>query len=140
MLAIIIHNIQEGIATFLTSTNNIKLGISLAIAIALHNIPEGISISVPIYYSTNNKMKAFLYTFISGISEFIGAIIASIFLTKFNSPLFMGCMYSIIAGIMLHISLCELLPSSLNYNKPFNTVFFFFIGCLFMFISVLFLK
>lgn len=140
MLAIIIHNIPEGIATFLTSTNNIKLGISLAIAIALHNIPEGISISVPIYYSTYNKWKAFLYTFVSGISEFIGALIASIFLTRFNNPLFMGCLYSIIAGIMLHISLCELFPSSINYNKPFNTIFSFFIGCLFMFISILLLQ
>lgn len=70
MIAIILHNIPEGIATFLTTSENVELGISLAIAIALHNIPEGISISVPIYFSTNNMKKAIWYTFISGMSEF----------------------------------------------------------------------
>ena len=65
MLAIILHNIPEGIATFITTTNNVKLGVALTIAIALHNIPEGISISIPIYYSTNSKLKSFIYTFIS---------------------------------------------------------------------------
>ena len=74
MIAIIIHNIPEGIITFISTTKNIKLGISLAIAIALHNIPEGISISIPIFYSTNNKYKAILYTLISGLSELFGAI------------------------------------------------------------------
>ena len=64
MLVIMMHNIPEGIATFITTTNNIKLGITLTIAIALHNIPEGISISIPIYYSTNSKLNAFLYTLI----------------------------------------------------------------------------
>ena len=65
MLAIILHNIPEGIATYLTSSTNTKLGITLTIAIALHNIPEGISISIPIYYATKNKGHAFLYTLIS---------------------------------------------------------------------------
>lgn len=65
MLAIILHNIPEGIATFMATTSNIKLGIALTLAIAFHNIPEGISISVPIYYSSNSKKKAFNYTLIS---------------------------------------------------------------------------
>ena len=80
MIAMIIHNIPEGIATFITTNNDITLGISLAIAIALHNIPEGISIALPIYYSTNKKKKAIFYTLISGISEPFGAILAFLFL------------------------------------------------------------
>ena len=80
MLAIILHNIPEGIATFMTSSTNIKIGLSLSIAIALHNIPEGISISMPIYSSTKSKSKAILYTFISGFSEPIGSLIAYLFL------------------------------------------------------------
>ncbi len=135
MIAIMFHNIPEGIATFLTSNHDLKLGITLAIALALHNIPEGISVAVPIYYSTGSKKKAFLYTFVSGMSEFLGAVIASIFLVGFSNCLFMGCLYAIIAGIMLHISLYELLPSSLRYQDYFRTILFFLVGTIFMLIS-----
>lgn len=135
MLAIMLHNIPEGIATYLTSNHDLKLGITLAIALALHNIPEGISVAVPIYYSTKSKGKAFLYTLISGMSEFLGAIIASIFLVNFSNDFFMGCLYAVIAGIMLHISIYELLPSSLQYKRPSQTILFFIIGIIFMLIS-----
>lgn len=139
MIAIILHNVPEGIATFLTSNHDLKLGITLAIALALHNIPEGISVAVPIYYSTGSKNKAFLYTLVSGMSEFIGAILASIFLSRFSNDFFMGCLYAVIAGIMFHISIYELLPSSFKYKKPILTIICFFIGMLFMFISSLLL-
>lgn len=136
MIAIIIHNIPEGIATYLTASTNIKLGITLAIAIALHNIPEGITISIPIYYSTKSKVKAFIYTFTSGISELLGAVIASIFLTDLNSKSFMGILYSIIAGIMLYISLHELLPESLKYKKSRLTYISFILGIIIIYISI----
>lgn len=139
MIAIMLHNIPEGIATYLTSNHDVKLGITLAIALALHNIPEGISVAVPIYYSTGNKRKAFLYTLVSGMSEFLGAIIASIFLVGFSNDFFMGCLYAVIAGIMMHISIYELLPSSFKYKKPLKTILFFGIGVLFMLISSLLL-
>lgn len=139
MIAIMFHNIPEGIATFLTSNHDLKLGITLAIALALHNIPEGISVAVPIYFSTGSKKRAFLYTLVSGMSEFLGAIIASIFLVGFSNDFFMGCLYAIIAGIMMHISIYELLPSSLKYQKPKITFLFFLIGLLFMYISGLLL-
>lgn len=132
MLAIMLHNIPEGIATFLTTSHNIKLGVTLAIALALHNIPEGIGVAVPIYYSTGSKKRAFLYTLISGMSEFLGAVLAAVFLVGFSNDLFMGCLYSIIAGIMIHIAIYELLPSSLKYKKPILTLIFFMIGILFM--------
>lgn len=139
MIAIMLHNIPEGIATFLTSNHDLKLGITLAIALALHNIPEGISVAVPIYYSTGSRMKAFLYTLVSGMSEFLGAIIASIFLVGFSNDFFMGCLYAVIAGIMMHISIYELLPSSFSYRKPLQTILFFIVGIAFMFISSLLL-
>lgn len=135
MIAIVLHNVPEGIATFLTSSHDISLGITLAIALALHNIPEGISVAVPIYYSTGSKVKAFIYTLISGMSEFLGAIIASIFLVGFSNDFFMGCLYAMIAGIMMHISMYELLPSSLRYKQPKQTLIFFIIGIIFMYIS-----
>lgn len=124
MIGIMVHNIPEGIATFITTNENIKLGLSITIAITMHNIPEGISIALPIYYYTRNYKKAFLYTFICGISEPFGALIAYLFL----KPTFMtlGIIYSIIAGIMIHISIYELLPNAIKY-KRYRIVFLFYI-------------
>ena len=135
MLAIIIHNIPEGIATFMATNSNIMLGISLTIAIALHNIPEGISISIPIYYATNSRFKAIFYTFISAISEPFGALLTYLFLSNFINDRIMGCLFGIIAGIMIHISLYELLPTANSYNKKGIMFLFFIIGVLFMIIN-----
>ena len=136
MLAIILHNIPEGIATFMASSMDKTLGISLAIAIAMHNLPEGISIAVPIYSSTNKKSKAFIYTFISAISEPFGALIAFIFLKNFVNDIFMGLLFSFIAGIMIHISFYELLPESKRYKNYKLTSIFFIIGIIFMCINL----
>lgn len=135
MLAIIMHNIPEGIATFMTSTTNLKIGISLSIAIALHNIPEGISISMPIYASTKSKGRAIGYTFISALSEPFGALLAFLFLKDIMTNTFMGMLLAMIAGIMLHISFYELLPESLSYNNKKITITCFLIGIGFMLIN-----
>lgn len=132
MIAIILHNIPEGIATFMASNMDKTLGLSLALAIAAHNLPEGISISVPIFYSTNSKKKAFIYTFISALSEPFGAILAFLFLQKFVTDSFMGILFAFIAGIMIHISLYELLPEVKNYNHKKMSSIFFIIGIIFM--------
>lgn len=137
MIAIIIHNIPEGIATFLASTNNITLGISLAIAITLHNIPEGISISMPIYYASNSKKKAIFYTLISALSEPLGALLAYVFLSRVVNDIIMGYIFSIIAGIMIYISIMELLPESFKYKNKLNTTLSFIIGLIFMYISLM---
>ncbi len=136
MLAIILHNIPEGIATFMASSIDKSLGISLAIAIAMHNIPEGISISVPIYYSTRSFKKSFIYTLISALSEPFGALLAFLFLQNFITDSFMGMLFSFIAGIMIHISFYELLPTSKKYNEYTLTKIFFIIGIIFMCINL----
>lgn len=135
MLAIILHNIPEGIATFLTTRENTTLGFSLGIAIALHNIPEGISISIPIYYATKKRKLSFFYTFLSGISEPFGALLAFFFLKNIVNDLFMGILYAFIAGIMIQISIYELLPTSFSYQKKKRTILFFIIGFFFMYLS-----
>lgn len=132
LLAIIFHNIPEGIATFLTSNNNLKLGITLAIAITMHNIPEGISIALPIFYATKSRGKAILYSFIAGISEICGSIIAFIFLRYIND-IMMGMLYAIIAGIMINISMSELFPVSF-YNNKRKAICYYGIGVIFMLI------
>lgn len=135
MLAIILHNIPEGIATFLSTENNISLGLSLAIAITLHNIPEGISISVPIYYAKKSKIKAFTYTLIAGLSEPLGALIAYLFLKNIVNDTLMGILMALIAGIMLQIAIYELLPTSLNYKNKKTTIKYFILGIIFMTIN-----
>lgn len=138
MLAIILHNIPEGIATFISTTKNTSLGVTLTIAIALHNIPEGISISIPIYYSTKSKGSAFLYTFASALSEPLGAIITYLFLLPIMNDVILGLLFAFIAGIMLQISFTELLPTSMNYHYPKITKIFFIVGIFFMLLKFFF--
>ena len=135
MIAIILHNIPEGIATFLATNSDKKLGLSLASAIAFHNIPEGISISIPIFYATKSKSKALFYTLISGLSEPFGALLAFLFLKPFITNTVMGMLFGFIAGIMLHISFKELIIEASTYNKKGRLVMFFIIGSLLMIIN-----
>ena len=134
LVAIIIHNVPEGILTFMMASVNYKLGLSLAIAIALHNIPEGISISVPIYYSINSKVKAFFYTFVAALSEPFGALISFIFFKEINSKLIIGILFSLVCGIMIYLSLFDLVKEAKKYNDNKLLNLFFIIGMIFMFI------
>lgn len=115
-LAIGLHNLPEGIATFMTSYESATLGISITVAIALHNIPEGISVAMPIYFATGDKKKAFLYCFLSGIAEPIGALLAFLILRPFINGLTLGAILAVVAGIMIYISVEELIPSSRQYG------------------------
>lgn len=135
MIALIIHNIPEGIITFLTSTKDIKLGITLATSIALHNIPEGISIFIPLYYGSSNKKKAFLYTFIAGFSEVLGALIAWLFLGELLNDYFFSFMFAVTAGIMIFIATQELIPEALKYKNKKTLFLMFSLGVLIMLIS-----
>lgn len=132
MLVIILHNILEGIATFISTTKSISLGLSLTIAIALHNIPEGISVSVPIYYSTKSKYKAFFYTVVSSLSEPLGALITYLFLFKYINNTVLGLIFALISGLMIEISFRELLPESLSYNEIKLSKLFFILGMIIM--------
>ena len=135
MIAIIIHNIPEGIATYISSETNIKLGIAITIAIAMHNIPEGISIAMPVYYATKNKKKAIGLTFLSGMSEPLGAVIAFLFLNPIINNTIMGGLFAIIAGIMTYISIIELLPAALQYKEKKKTIISFLFGIIFMYVN-----
>ncbi len=132
VIALILHNIPEGITTFISTNVDTTLGITLSLAIALHNIPEGISIAIPIYYATGNLNKAFKYTFISGFSELFGAVLAYLFIAKYVTAFFMALILGLTAGIMIHISVYELFPTSLNYDKKKTTLISFFLGIIVM--------
>lgn len=136
MIAIILHNIPEGIVTFIVSNKNLMLGLSICMAIALHNIPEGISIAIPIYYSTKSKKKAILYTLLASLSEPIGAILTGLFLINYVNDMVLGLLFAFIAGIMIQISSAKLLPTGNSYNKKISFTFFI-IGFIVMIVSLL---
>lgn len=146
-LAIAIHNFPEGLATFLAALEDPSLGIPIAIAIALHNIPEGISVSVPIFYATGNRKKAFIYSALSGLAEPVGAIIAYMAIRIFVGgdtgvipPQIMGILFGGVAGIMVYISLDELLPTSRAYGKGHDSLFGLVAGMAVMALSLLLMR
>jgi ZIP family zinc transporter len=138
-LAIAIHNFPEGLATFISALKDIKLGIPIAIAIAIHNIPEGIAVSVPIYYATGNKKKAFIYSFLSGLAEPVGALVGYLILMPFLNDLVFGILFAAVAGIMVFISLDELLPAAREYGEHHLSVYGVVLGMMVMAVSLILL-
>lgn len=146
-LVIGIHNFPEGLATFLAALQDPGLGLAIAIAIALHNIPEGISVSVPIFYATGSRRKAFLYSSLSGLAEPAGAIIGYAAIrfslgihTVAIPPEIMGVLFGGVAGIMVYISVDELLPTSRAHGRGHDSLFGLVGGMLVMAISLLLMK
>lgn len=138
-LAIGIHNFPEGLATFGTALGDPKLGIVIAIAIAIHNIPEGISVSIPIFYATNSKNKAFLYSFLSGVAEPIGALIGFLILLPFLSSAILVSLMAFVAGIMVYISIDELLPMAHQYGHSHTVIIGVILGMMLMAFSIIIL-
>lgn len=138
-IAISVHNFPEGMATFFVTTQNVTLGVSVAIAIALHNIPEGIAVALPIYHSTGKKRLAIWYTFLSGISEPIGALIGLFALQYFLPQITVGFLFAAVAGIMIYISFDTLLPLSREYGDGHYSVFGIMSGIFFIWVSLLLL-
>lgn len=136
-LAIAIHNFPEGLATFMTALENPSLGISIAIAIAIHNIPEGIAVSVPIYFATGSKKKAFWYSFLSGLSEPVGALVGYVLLAPFFTPVMFGVIFAGVGGVMVFISLDELLPAAREFGHHHLSIYSMIVGMAVMALSLL---
>ncbi|MCG8411206.1 MAG: zinc transporter ZupT, partial [Bacteroidales bacterium] len=136
-LAIAIHNFPEGLATFTAALTDPSLGVAIAVAIAIHNIPEGIAVSVPIYYATKNKKKAFWYSFLSGLAEPVGALIGYLILMPFLTPTIFGVLFAGVAGIMVFISIDELLPAAREYGEHHLSIYGLVAGMAVMGISLL---
>ncbi len=136
-LAIAIHNFPEGLATFIAALQEPQLAIPIAVAIAIHNIPEGIAVSVPIYYATGSRKKAFFYSFLSGLAEPVGALVGYLILMPFMSDTLMGIIFALVAGIMVFISLDELLPSAREYGEHHLSIYGLVAGMMVMAVSLL---
>lgn len=138
MVAMMLHNFPEGIATFMAGYKDPTLGLSIGLAIAFHNIPEGISVAMPIYFATEDKRTALKYTFISGIAEPIGAIMTFALLRPFINEYFLGAIFAVVAGIMIYISFEELIPTSRQYGYSRMALLSSFAGILIMPLSGVF--
>ncbi len=136
-IAIAIHNFPEGLATFTAALTDPTLGIAIAVAIAIHNIPEGIAVSVPIYYATGSRKKAFWLSFSSGLAEPFGALIGFFLLMSFMGPVMFGVLFASVAGIMVFISLDELLPAASEFGEHHLSIYGLVSGMAVMAISLL---
>lgn len=136
-IAIAIHNFPEGLATFTAALTSPELGIAIAVAIAIHNIPEGIAVSVPVYHATGSKRKAFWLSFASGLAEPVGALVGFLILMPFMGPVMFGILFASVAGIMVFISLDELLPSAEKYGEHHLSIYGMIAGMAIMAVSLL---
>ena len=137
MIALMLHNLPEGMATFLASYSNISLGIKLSFAIMLHNIPEGISIAIPLYYATNNKWSAIKHTLLSGMAEPLGAILAFIIFKNLINKLILSIILIIVAGIMVFLSINKIYQETLTYNENKYIKYGLLFGSIFILLSFL---
>jgi ZIP family zinc transporter len=136
-LAIALHNFPEGLAIFASSLHEPTQGITVAVAIAIHNIPEGVAVSVPIYHATNCKKKAFIYSFCSEFSEPLWALIGYLILFSFLNDTILRVLFAFVAGIMVFISLDELLPSAIELGEHHLSIYGLIAGMMIMAISLL---
>ena len=140
-LGIAIHNFPEGMVTFFaTAAGDTSFGIIMAVAIAIHNIPEGIAVSVPIFYATGSRRRAFSYSFLSGLAEPVGALIGYAILAPFLTSTLLSSMLAFVAGIMVYISLAEILPLAHRYGQERFVVIGIGSGMLVMAISLFLLR
>ncbi|ORJ50964.1 zinc transporter ZupT [Kluyvera intermedia] len=109
-LGISLHNFPEGIATFVTASNDLELGFGIALAVALHNIPEGLAVAGPVYAATGSKRTAIFWAGISGLAEILGGVLAWLILGSLVSPMVMAAVMAAVAGIMVALSVDELMP------------------------------
>jgi len=136
-LAIAIHNVPEGFATFVSALKDIKLGLAIAVAIAIHNIPEGVAVSIPIFYATGSRKKAFVYSFLSGLAEPAGALVGYAILFSFLNDVVFGILFASVAGIMVFISFDELLPTAGEYGEHHLAAYGLVAGMMVMAVSLL---
>jgi ZIP family zinc transporter len=128
-IGIAIHNFPEGMITFASAaTGDISLGIIIAVAVAIHNIPEGIAVSVPIFYATGNRRQAFIYSFLSGVAEPVGALIGYALLLPFLTLDVLSTTLAFVAGIMVYISFDEILPMAHRYGREHLVILGFIVG------------
>jgi ZIP family zinc transporter len=138
-LAIVLHNLPEGLATFISALQKPSIAFPIVLAIAIHNIPEGIAVSIPMYYATGSRKKAFFLSFLSGLSEPVGALIFYLIFRPIIGDMMLGILFGVVAGIMIYISIDELLPSAQKYGEHHLSIYGMIVGMFTMAVSLIIL-
>ena len=138
-LAIAIHNFPEGLATFLGALANPHLGVSIAVAIGIHNIPEGLAVSAPVYFATGSRRIAFWVSFLSGLAEPLGGLLGYALFRSLPNPIGFGMVFAAVAGVMVYVSLDELLPAARDYGEQHLAIISLMAGMAVMAISLVLL-
>ena len=135
-VGIALHNFPEGLAVFAGTLQSLKVGVAITIAIALHNIPEGVAVAVPVYAATGSRRKALLWSSLSGLAEPAGACLAALVLMPFLSKAVLGFILAAVAGIMVFISIDELVPVSRSYGEEHLSIAGIIAGMIVMSLSL----
>jgi ZIP family zinc transporter len=138
-LAVALHNFPEGVATFLAALEDPRTGVAIAFAVALHNVPEGVSVSAPIFYATGSRGRAFVYSLLSGLTEPLGGLFAALTLDWLLPPHAVGLVFASVAGVMVYVSLDELLPTARQYGPRHEVLAGMAAGVVVMAVSLLLL-
>ncbi|WP_079958977.1 zinc transporter ZupT [Salmonella enterica] len=140
-LGISLHNFPEGIATFVTASSNLELGFGIALAVALHNIPEGLAVAGPVYAATGSKRTAIFWAgIISGMAEILGGVLAWLILGSLVSPIVMAAIMAAVAGIMVALSVDELMPLAKEIDPNNNPSYGVLCGMSIMGLSLVILQ
>jgi len=135
-----IHNFPEGMATFAGALEDVRLGIAIAVAIAIHNIPEGLAVSAPVYMATGSRGRAFLWSFLSGVSEPVGAALAALVLLPFLTQAVLGWVLAAVAGVMVSLAIDELVPAAKSFGSEHTPILGAIAGMVIMALSLWLLK
>ncbi|KAI8526236.1 hypothetical protein RHMOL_Rhmol13G0293000 [Rhododendron molle] len=130
----------EGMAVFLGSMKGLRVGVNLALAIALHNIPEGVAVALPVYFATQSKWTAFKLATLSGLAEPLGVILVAYLFPSSLSPEILEGLLGSVGGVMAFLTLHEMLPLAFDYAGQKQAIKAVFCGMAFMSASLYFLQ
>ena len=135
-IALIIHNIVEGMAIYLTSCNDISLGLMMSIGVGLHNIPLGIIITATLNMS-NNKKPVKYYACLGSlvISSFVGGLIPYLLNINTVNETVIGSLLALTLGMLLYIIIFELFPKVIKTKDKKITLAGIITGFLILFLG-----
>ena len=85
-------------------------------ALVLHNLPEGLAVALPLYYATGSRRRAVGAAFASGLAEPAGAVLAYALVGGRLRPGFLNGLLVLVAGVMVWVSLAQLVPTALTFG------------------------
>lgn len=136
-IALVLHNLIEGMAIYGTASTSIHLGLLVGLGVGLHNIPMGMVIASTFYKSSENKKKTVVISFLISISTFVGGLIMFFLNGIMKEELILGILLSITLGMIIYIALFELLEQMIHSKNKKETIIGIILGTSILFLSLL---